>query len=90
MKKTELIKAIATRSGQSMNQAEKFINAFSEIVTESLIKDVPVQIKCFGTFKKIKKSERNARNIQTGQTIKVPAHCAAKFIPSIVLRNAIK
>jgi len=90
MTKTELIKAIASRSGSNIKESQKFLNTFTEIVTESLIKNDSVVIHKFGAFKKIKREERTYPNPQTKKTVSVPAHFVAKFVPYDNLRNAIK
>ena len=50
MNKTELIAAMAEKSGLSKKAAEKALVAFSEAITEALKADDIVQIVGFGSF----------------------------------------
>lgn len=50
MNKTELIAALAEKTGSNKKDAEKAINAFVDVVTESLANGDKIQIVGFGSF----------------------------------------
>ena len=72
MNKAELIAAIAAKTGETKKSAEETINAFVDVVTESLTKGDKVQLVGFGSFEVRKRAARKGRNPQTKEEIKIP------------------
>lgn len=64
MNKTELISAMAEKSGLTKKDAEKALNAFVDAVTEALSKGEKVQLVGFGSFEVRERAERVGRNPQ--------------------------
>lgn len=89
MNKTELVAAIAEKSALSKKDAEKFVNAFTETVKETLKKGDKIQLIGFGTFDVTKRAARTGRNPQTGAEIKIPASKAPKFTAGKALKEAL-
>lgn len=89
MNKTELVAAIAEKSALSKKDAEKFVNAFTETVKETLKKGDKIQLIGFGTFDVSKRAARTGRNPQTGAEIKIPASNAPKFTAGKALKEAL-
>lgn len=89
MNKTELVAAIAEKSDLSKKDAEKFVNAFTETVKETLKKGDKIQLIGFGTFDVSKRAARTGRNPQTGAEIKIPASNAPKFTAGKALKEAL-
>ena len=89
MNKTQLIDAIAAKAGISKVDAKKALDAFTDTVGESLQSGDSVILVGFGTFSIAKRSARNGRNPQTGQTITIPARKAVRFKPSANLTSKI-
>ena len=79
MNKAELIAAIAAKTGDTKKAAEASVNAFVEVVTESLVKGDKVQLVGFGSFEVRKRAARKGRNPQTKEEIKIPASKAPVF-----------
>ncbi|HCI23844.1 MAG TPA: integration host factor subunit alpha, partial [Lachnospiraceae bacterium] len=50
MNKTELIDAMASKTGMTKKNAEAALNAFVETVSEELVKGGKVALTGFGTF----------------------------------------
>ena len=86
MNKTELIAAIADQAELSKKDSEK---AFIDVVTEELKKEHKVQVVGFGTFEVSMRAEREGRNPQTGETMKIAACKAPKFKAGKALKDAI-
>ena len=73
MNKSELIAAIAAKTGETKKDAEATLNAFVDVVTNALVKGDKVQLVGFGTFEVRKRAARKGRNPQTKEEIKIPA-----------------
>ena len=89
MNKTELVEAIAKKSGLSKKDSEAALNAFTDTVGKTLKKGDKIQLVGFGTFEVTKRSARTGRNPQTGATIKIPASKAPKFKPGKALKDLV-
>ena len=79
MNKSELIAAIATKTGETKKDAEATLNAFVNVVSETLAKGDKVQLVGFGSFEVRKRAARKGRNPQTKEEIKIPASKAPVF-----------
>jgi DNA-binding protein HU-beta len=90
MNKTKLIDAIATQASLSKADARKFLDAFVDVTSTSLVSGDKVTLIGLGTFSVIERSARTGRNPITGATIKVPAKKAVKFKSGLKLRDKIK
>ena len=86
MKKTELIEAIAERADVPKSQAQKYFDAFEEVVTDTLKGDNEVQITGFGKFYVREQKARDGRNPQTGERMRIPA----QKVPTFSAGNSLK
>ena len=89
MNKTELIAAIAAKSDLTKKDAEKALSAFEETVTEALVASKRVQLVGFGTFEVTERAEREGRNPQTGESMRIAASKAPRFKVGKKLRDAV-
>ena len=89
MNKSELIAAIAAKTGETKKSAEASVNAFVDVVTESLVKGDKVQLVGFGTFEVRKRAARKGRNPQTKEEIKIPASKAPVFKAGKALKDLV-
>ncbi|MDH6353788.1 DNA-binding protein HU-beta [Dysgonomonas sp. PH5-45] len=85
MNKTELINAIAEKSGLSKADSKKALDAFIESVTEELKSGGKIALVGFGTFSVAEKSARKGINPRTKAVIDIPAKKVAKFKPGAEL-----
>ena len=88
MNKAELIAAMAAKTGETKKAAEASVNAFVEVVTDSLKKGDKVQLVGFGSFEVRKRAARKGRNPQTKEEIKIPASKAQYMISYEEARNS--
>ena len=88
MTKSELVAAIAEKAGIRKKDAEAALNAFIEVVTETLKKGDKVEIRGFGTFLMKERAPRVARNPKTGEKVTVPAKLVPAFKPGKDLKEA--
>lgn len=89
MNKTELVAAIAEQAEISKKDAEKALKAFTDVVAEELKKDEKVQLVGFGTFEVSKRAEREGRNPQSGEPMKIAASKAPKFKAGKALKDML-
>jgi len=88
--KTSLIQEIADRTDASKTEAQKFFDAFTDVVQDSLKKGEDVQITGFGKFYVQKREAREGINPQTKQKINIPASRVPKFTAGNALKNQLK
>ena len=89
MNKSDLIAAIAAKTGDTKKNAEASVNAFVEVVTKALVKGDKVQLVGFGSFEVIKRAARKGRNPQTKEEIKIPASKAPVFKAGKALKDVV-
>ena len=90
MNKTELIAAIAAKTGETKKDAEATLNAFVNVVSETLAKGDKVQLVGFGTFETRERAARKGRNPRNPQQeIDIPASKAPVFKAGKSLKEAI-
>jgi DNA-binding protein HU-beta len=89
MNKSDLIAAIAAKTGETKKSAEATVNAFVDVVTESLVKGDKVQLVGFGSFEVRKRAARKGRNPQTKEEIKIPASKAPVFKAGKALKDLV-
>ena len=89
MNKTELIAAVAEKAELSKKDAEKAIKAFTEVISDELVKGEKIQLVGFGTFEVAERAARTGKNPQTGKEIKIPASKAPKFKAGKALKDTV-
>ena len=89
MNKSDLIAAIAAKTGDTKKNAEETVNAFVNVVTEALVKGDKVQLVGFGSFEVRKRAARKGRNPQTKEEIKIPASKAPVFKAGKALKDLV-
>ncbi len=89
MNKTELIAAIAEKSGLTKKDAERALNATVDTLTAALIKGDKVQLTGLGIFETRERAARTGRNPQTKQTVQIPASRVPAFKASKTLKDSV-
>ncbi len=89
MNKAELIGALADKAGITRKDAEKALNAFTDIVCETLKAGDKVQIVNFGTFEVRERKARKGHNPATKKEIDIPATQAAVFKVGKSLKESV-
>ena len=80
---------MAAKTGLTKKNAEAALNAFVETVSEELAKGEKVSLVGFGTFEVSERAEREGRNPQTGETMKIAASKAPKFKAGKALKDQV-
>ena len=89
MNKSDLVAAMAAKTGDTKKSAEEALNAFVNVVTEALVKGDKVQLVGFGSFEVRKRAARKGRNPQTKEEIKIPASKAPVFKAGKALKDLV-
>lgn len=89
LNKAELIQAIGVKADIANTQASKVLNAFLEVITETLQAGESVTLVGFGSFEVRARAERQARNLQTGKPMTIPAKKAPAFKPGKTLKEVV-
>ena len=89
MNKTELVAAVAEQADITKKDADKAITAFTEVVAKELRNGGKIQLVGFGTFEVSERAEREGRNPQTGETMKIAASKAPKFKAGKALKDEV-
>ena len=89
MNKSELIAAMADKTGETKKNAEASLNALIDVITEALVNGDKVQLVGFGSFEVRKRAARKGRNPQTKEEIKIPASKAPVFKAGKALKDLV-
>ena len=89
MNKSELVNAMAAKTGATKKAAEESLNAILEVVKESLVKGEKVQLVGFGSFETKTRAARKGKNPQTGAEIKIPVCKAPAFKAGKALKDIV-
>jgi DNA-binding protein HU-beta len=90
MNKSELVAAVAARTGQTQSDVDETVKALFEVVAEAIGKGDKVTIPGWISFERTDRKARTGRNPATGETIQIPASKAAKVTAGSKLKEAAK
>ena len=79
MNKTDLIQAVAEKTGLTKLQAGQAVSAMLEALTEALLREERVQLMGFGTFETKYRPARQGHNPRTLEPVEVPASRTVTF-----------
>jgi DNA-binding protein HU-beta len=88
--KSELVDQLASRSDLKRAEAERALNALTDIVKETLQRGGDVSITGFGKFSVAERGARQGVNPQTGERIQIAASKAPKFSAGADFKKALK
>ena len=89
MNKPELISTAAERAGIAKKDADRDINAAIDIIAAALERGEKVQLTGFGTFEVAHRKAKVGRNLQTRETVQIPATRVPTFKPSQGLKDKV-
>lgn len=89
MNKAELIAAIADHADMTKADAGRALDAFIDIVTDSLKWREEISLVGFGTFSVKDRAARTGRNPATGAEIQIAASKAVSFRVGKALKDAV-
>lgn len=89
MNKTELIAAVAEKTGITKAEAGRALDAITTTIGETLKSGGNVALVGFGTFQITKKAAREGRNPATGKAIQIAARNAPVFKAGQTLKDKV-
>ncbi|TNC66427.1 HU family DNA-binding protein [Rubellimicrobium roseum] len=89
MTKTQLVAALAERTGGDKKQASAMLDALTGIITETVSQGGAVTLPGVGKITCRERSERMARNPGTGEQIQKPADKVIKVTIAKALKDSI-
>jgi len=87
--KSELIDAVAVQLQGSKKDATTAVESVLDHITRSVVAGEKVALAGFGTFQKVARKARTARNPLTGAAVKVKATSVIKFKPAVQLKEVV-
>lgn len=90
LSKGDFAKHIAQECGiESIKEAEKIINCFTQGVSSALAKGEKIALVGFGNFEVRERAERQGRNPKTGETMTIKASKVPSFKPGKGLKEKV-
>lgn len=88
--KSEVVAAIAEKSGLTKADSEAALNAFQEFLVDSVAKGEAVKLTGVFALERVRRAARTGRNPRTGEEIQIPESWGIKLSPGALLKNAVK
>ena len=89
MNKNEIIRRISDKTGLRHADAEKFLSALDEVLTDALADGEKVVFQNFGAFEVHTRAAHAGRNPKTGEPIEIPESRTAVFRAGKKLKDRI-
>lgn len=89
MNRTELIEAVADKTGLEKKQAEAAVAAVTDSVMAETKAGNKVAIFGFGTFSPSARAARMGRNPQTGAPVRIAASRGVRFAPASAFKESL-
>lgn len=90
MTRTEVIEALATRTGMDKKDVKQFLEGLTSVVEDAIRQGGEVPLKGLGKFKVQHRKARIGRNPLTGEEIQIPAKTVAKFTVAKALKDLVR
>lgn len=90
MNKTELVKAVANKTGYTQKDVAAMVDAMVETVVTTVASGDAVKVAGLGTFAVAERAARDGVNPQTGAKIKIAASKSPKFKAASAFKTAVK
>jgi DNA-binding protein HU-beta len=89
MNKTDLISAVAGKTGLKQAKAAAAVDGVLSTIANALKEGSDVRLVGFGTFSVTQRAASQGRNPQTGETINIPASRQPRFKAGKTLKDAL-
>ncbi len=90
MNKSELVSAVADKSGQPKNAVEEVLGALGDVIGDAVVSGDKVTVPGLLTAEKVDRAERQGRNPQTGESMTIAASSGVKLSAVTALKNKVK
>lgn len=90
MYKSDLIAAVAERTGHSKTAVADILNGITAAIQDEVADGGEVAIQYFGSFKRKHTPARDGRHPQTGEPMRIDESWTVKFAPAAGLKTAVR
>lgn len=90
MNRSELVSAVAERSGQSKGAVEDVLGVLGDVVGDALVAGDKVTLPGLLTAERVERAERQGRNPQTGESMTIAASSGVKLSAVSALKSQVK
>ena len=90
MNRSQLVEKIAEKAELTKKDADNFLNAYIETITEELQAGEKITLVGFGTFEVRERAAREGRNLRTGEKLHIPATKYPAFKPGKSFKDSVK
>lgn len=87
--KAQLSELLFEQIGLNKRESKDMIDAFFDLISDSLVEGKDVKISGFGNFQIRTKAPRPGRNPRTGEAMTIAASKSVKFVPGAALRASV-
>ncbi|WP_435298855.1 HU family DNA-binding protein [Timonella sp. A28] len=89
LNRSELVSAIASKSGLTKTDADAALSAFQEVLIEQLGAGEAVRVTGLFSAERVERKARTGRNPRTGEEIEIPAGYGVKISAGSLLKKAV-
>ena len=89
MLKSDFVSRISEKTNLPKANVLAMVDAFADVIIDTVKKEDTVQIKGFGTFYSTLLKERQGRNPKTGESITIPSSFSLNFKASKIVKDNI-
>jgi nucleoid DNA-binding protein len=79
MNRVELVEDLSQKMGVDKSVADKFLNAFADVIVETALERQPIQVSGFFSLTPKHRNARTGRNPKTGEKLDIPAKWVINF-----------
>lgn len=90
MKKVDLLEKVSEKAKVSQGVANRVIKSLVRTLAQSVGEGETVTLSGLGTFRAKARKAKPARNLQTGETVYLPAGKKISFKPSLSFKRLLK
>ena len=87
--KSDVVSKIAQKSNLTKAQSEAAVNAFQDVLIESLQSGEGLKLTGLFSVERVKRAARTGRNPRTKETIQIPASYGVRFSAGSLLKKAV-
>ncbi len=88
--KSDVIDGVASKTDLTKKDAGAAVEAFLDVITDTLVEGDRVQLIGFGSFEVRDRAARKGRNPQTGEELQIPATKVPAFKAGKGLKDSVK
>ncbi len=89
MTKSEVVEAMAAKSGLTKADSSRALEAFMDVVGETLKKGDKITLTGFGSYSVSRREAREGRNPKTGLPVKIAARNSVSFKAGSKLKEVV-